>query len=335
MNQAMDAVRYAEPGAFRDTPKLASAMAKRTLLRHLADLASWSCDLEAHLQQRSKTACDHANCQWSCYQSEAETAAELSMSECAVKRTRRALVADGWISVSQEAIGRGAKSRYTIDRQKLADCIRSGKYLKGIKLHPLSLVPKGINVHPLTSSTATEGVQAAQERGAACSEKGCSLPSINKKNPLKPLKNPEASASASGVSVETKKQAARSKRIFTDAEVASVWALWPNRGGKREGLLAIREALTEREASGSPVPLVELTARVKTWLAWHARETAKGVFVPAIGYAQGWFGRKQRRYLDDTASPPPEPKVVIPSGEAVPLSATETDGWLTIRAVNE
>ncbi len=87
-------------------------------------------------------------------------------------------------------------------------------------------------------------------------------------------------------------------------------------------------------AGRSPDPVVDLTARVKTWLAWHARESAKG-FVPAVGYAQGWFGKKQRRYLDDAATPPAEPKAILPTGEAVPLSATERDGWQTIRAVNE
>jgi hypothetical protein len=89
-----------------------------------------------------------------------------------------------------------------------------------------------------------------------------------------------------------------------DAE--TIWKLWPDRNGKQEGLKSIKKALVQRSTAGASNPLTDLASRVRAWLAWHAREEAKrredrNHFVAPIGYAQGWFGDKQKRYLDAAA----------------------------------
>jgi hypothetical protein len=49
--------------------------------------------------------------------------------------------------------------------------------------------------------------------------------------------------------------------------------------------------------------------------------------------AQNWFGDEHKRYLDDAAIPRPEPKLVLPTGEIVPQSAVEDDGWKVMKGV--
>lgn len=87
----------------------------------------------------------------------------------------------------------------------------------------------------------------------------------------------------------------------SDEDAETIWKLWPDRSGKQEGLKSIKKALVQRFTVGASSPLTDLASRVSAWLAWHAREKASGRFVPEIGYAQGWFGDKQRRYLDEAA----------------------------------
>jgi hypothetical protein len=87
----------------------------------------------------------------------------------------------------------------------------------------------------------------------------------------------------------------------SDEDAETIWNLWPVRSGKQAGLKSIKKALVRLSSDGASNPLVDLASRVRAWLAWHAREKASGKFVPEIGYAQGWFGDKQRRYQDEAA----------------------------------
>lgn len=117
---------------------------------------------------------------------------------------------------------------------------------------------------------------------------------------------------------------------FTDEDVESIWNCWPNKGGKKAGLKAIREALRHLKAQGSEDPALELQKRVQTWLAWHARQANQG-FVPAIGFAQGWFGNKQQRYLDPAAQPPAPALLKLPDGRLVTEDETAAEGWKVMR----
>jgi hypothetical protein len=119
---------------------------------------------------------------------------------------------------------------------------------------------------------------------------------------------------------------------YSEDNVLSIWALWPVKSGKQEGLRSIRKALAQRASSGIENPAEDLRARVVTWLAWHSRQLASGNFVAPIGYAQGWFGDKQRRYLDDAATPPPETLLQV-EGAVVPQSSIEAQGWQVMRGV--
>lgn len=157
----------------------------------------------------------------------------------------------------------------------------------------------------------------------------------------KVLKPSEASGTfASGIGTgigigEEQKQASPGvscKSKYSEDDVLSIWALWPVKSGRQEGLRSIRKALAQRASSGIENPVEDLKARVVTWLAWHARQMASGDFVAPIGYAQGWFGDKQRRYLDDAATPPPETLLQI-GGAVVPQSSVEAQGWQVIRGV--
>ncbi len=126
----------------------------------------------------------------------------------------------------------------------------------------------------------------------------------------------------------------------TEEWVAEIWALWPVKQSKQKGVAAIRKALAHLTQRGSGDAGAELKVRVQAWLAWHAREKAKmqedprNYFVAAIGYAEGWFGDRQRRYLDDNAEPKPEPRIMLPSGAVVPQSAALEDGWEIVRAIS-
>jgi len=119
----------------------------------------------------------------------------------------------------------------------------------------------------------------------------------------------------------------------SDEDAESIWKLWPNRNGKQEGLKSIKKALVQLSTAGASNPVTDLASRVRAWLAWYAREKASGEFVPEIGYAQGWFGDKQRRYLDEAATPVPEPKLRLPSGDVVSQAMVEADGWEVVRGL--
>ena len=186
MNQALDAVRYASPDAFSGVAKLASASAQRNFLRHLADLCSWSCAFEARQHHRSTPSCDHEACDWVCFQSDVELAAELNISDSAVKRTRRALTAGGWITVTRSYQGRGWVSHYSLDRSKLIAATRPGKrnHLRGLKV----------------SARQDEGSKSSSNKfgkGATRPEKGGNAPYLYKKNPLEPVSSSQASIGAS------------------------------------------------------------------------------------------------------------------------------------------
>jgi hypothetical protein len=46
--------------------------------------------------------------------------------------------------------------------------------------------------------------------------------------------------------------------------------------------------------------------------------------------AQGWFGEKQRRYLDDAATPIAETYLQV-GGSAISQSSVEAQGWQVMR----
>ena len=309
MNLALDAVRYAKPAAFTDTPGMASKSAKRSLLRHLADLAGWSCEVTAYLQDRAKPKCDHASCQWTCWQSEVNTADELSISESAVKRTRRALVADGWITLDREGLGRGSATFYTLNKEKLFG-VMMPKHEKRCKLPPflrelqasraagkesISLpfteeaqtiiepVKPG-SLPPLRGTESREGVQPAHERGADCSKKGCSMPLLNKKNPLEPSTEPKA------ISIAPYRA--------SEAELERIYFAFPRQTKKPKALQAIRTAL-QHLASGKDMPpltggdaLVFLYDKVTKYAQSPAGNA--GEFTP---HPSNWFNQQQ--YMDD------------------------------------
>ena len=134
-----------------------------------------------------------------------------------------------------------------------------------------------------------------------------------------------------GIGEEQKQASPSAPRVltgrtkYTEADVLSIWGMWPVTGGKKEGLESIRKALAQRSQSGVENPVEDLKARVRTWLAWHARKEASGGFVASIGMAQGWFGDRKRRYLDDEATPPPETLLQV-EGAVVPQSSVEAQG---------
>jgi hypothetical protein len=336
VNEALNAVRFAESSSFLDTPRLARA-AKRAMMRHLADMANWSCVVDAFFADRQKPACDHRECRWQCFQSEVETADELSVSESAVKRTRRTLVADGWIIVTRASLGRGAVTRYELNREKLSSVARPRRE-KRCKVPPFlrtDEAEKGSNLHPIHELEGTEGEPPAPGRRAVRTEKGSNVPLLYRKNRNEPEEN-QSSADAL-MCVDRKPQQTFEKRPpnFTQGDILAVWAMWPNKGGKHKGCESIEKALSFL-ANFDLDPVADLKARVRTWLAGHGREVAKmredrSHFVPPIGFAQGWFGDKQKRYLDDAATPLPEPMLVLPNGEIAPQSATEADGWKALK----
>lgn len=124
------------------------------------------------------------------------------------------------------------------------------------------------------------------------------------------------------------KQAKRTTATFLDEDVESIWKLWPNKGGKQEGLQAIRKALAHLALTETAEPVKELKTRVHSWLAWHKCMTAAGAFVPSICYAQKWFNK--RRYMDDDAQPAAETMLLI-DGEIVSQAACEAEGWIPVR----
>lgn len=125
-------------------------------------------------------------------------------------------------------------------------------------------------------------------------------------------------------------QKVQRREPFADEDVESIWNLWPNKGGKKAGLKAIREALRYLKANGYEDPAAELTKRVQTWVGWHTRQ-AKAGFAPAIGFAQGWFGNIRQRYLDPAAQPPAPALLKLPDGRIVTECETAADGWKVIR----
>lgn len=134
------------------------------------------------------------------------------------------------------------------------------------------------------------------------------------------------------LSLVTKVQKQADGRLIqsTAEDVESIWNLWPNKGGKKAGLKAIREALRYLRANGYEDPAAELTKRVQTWLGWHTRQ-AKAGFAPAIGFAQGWFGDIRQRYLDPAAQPPAPALLKLPDGRIMTEIETAADGWKVIR----
>ena len=164
-------------------------------------------------------------------------------------------------------------------------------------------------------------------------------------SPLPILKNHEPSlepsndvAEAPVLSADKSAKVVTKSRAYTEDDVLAIWSMWPDKGGKQNGLVSIGKAISYLASMGTEEPATELKARVRTWLAWHGREVAKmredrSYFAAPIGYAQGWFGDKQKRYQDDAAIPVPEPKLRLPDGEVVSQSAVEADGWEVMRGV--
>jgi hypothetical protein len=267
MNEALNAVRFSQSSAFQDTKGLASKAAKRAMLRHLADLVRWSCAVSAYLEDRVEPKCDHSKCSWMCFQSELETADELSMSESAVKRTRRALVSEGWIKVSQGSIGRGAVTFYELNATKFAAVAKPKKQEKRCKLPPFLRtedIDKGSNLPPLSVTSEVEGEQAAIERGAGCPEKGGMVPLLYKKNRIEPSVEPKPSASLEVHALES---------VFTHylkvtGRSATTYTLTDDR--RRKGLARLAEC---RKACGGDLnaATVMLTSAVDALSAsdWH------------------------------------------------------------------
>jgi hypothetical protein len=46
-----------------------------------------------------------------------------------------------------------------------------------------------------------------------------------------------------------------SKAAYSENDVLAVWTMWPNKGGKKQGLESIRKALQQRSASGCVDPV--------------------------------------------------------------------------------
>jgi hypothetical protein len=251
---------------------LASKVAKRALLRHLADLVRWSCAVSAYLQDRSEPKCDNSKCSWICFQSELETADELSMSERAVKRTRRALVSDEWIKVTQGSIGRGAVTFYELNAAKLEAGAKPKRQGKRCKLPPFLRtedIEKGSTVPPLSATQEGEGEQPALERGAPCPEKGGSLPLLYKKNRIEPEGTPADASAPDRVIVygdefaqapPPKPTLVKSTKSITDADVKNIRLAYPRKVAPEPACKAIRahhallvSGKVER-ADGTPLP---------------------------------------------------------------------------------
>lgn len=308
MNAALDAVRYANPNSFTDTPGIASKSAKRALLRHLADMSNWSCEVLANYHGSAKPKCSHASCRWLCFQSEPNTADEISMSESAVKRTRRALVADGWITLSYAGAGRGAITFYELNRVKLAVELRP-KFEKrptqanatrraastptsiGSNTPPIpqSITPlahtdeKESNSPPITPTAVQEGEHTAPEKGADRSEKGGNLPFPNRKNRNEPCIEPKTIALATSLS---------------DDSIKSLYLEYPRKVAPAKAMKAIRGAI-QHLGSGKNAPRM-MPADALEFLLEKVRKFrnspagSAGEYTP---HPATWFN--QARYLDD------------------------------------
>lgn len=308
MNQALNAVRFANSSSFADSPKMASKSAKRAFLRHLADMSRWSCEVHAYLEGRQSPKCDHHACRWLCFQSELETADELSMSQSAVKRTRRALVADGWITLTQETMGRGSITFYDLDKDKLG-AVQKQKHERRVKL-PASLRPpdppaapqestldlfdaevttpkeqknRG-NLHPLPKPTKEKGGQSAPTPGATCTDKGGNVPSVNKKNRKEPVVEPNTPTALAIAPSES--------------DVERVYQAFPRKVGKPKAIAAIRTAIKHLGTGKdrpklSPADAVSFLFSQATIFARSPAGNADE-FTP---HPATWFN--QARYLDD------------------------------------
>lgn len=314
MNLALNAVRYANPGAFSDTPKMASKTAKRALLRHLADMSRWSCELHAYLADRPAPKCEHRSCEWLCFQSEPETAEELSMSESAVKRTRRALILDGWVQVTQENTGRASRTFYTLNRVKLLSVTKQ-KHEKRCRM-PASLIPpapspvvpkeepptlfaesssprpasrgKEGNLPPIPKNPKEEGGQCAQTRGAMCSKKGGNVPSLNRKNRNEPSSEPKAIP--------------RPPTSPAEFDLERLYQAYPKHVGKPEAIKAIRTAVRElgsgkeRPICSVPEALEFLLQKTTAFAASPAGRSGKFTPHPATWFNQGRYHDDEREW---------------------------------------
>lgn len=155
MNEAKNAVRNCRKEAFRDLQKRASAKAQRSMLSHLADLCRWSCELRAFLGRTApQKSCSHSHCAWMCYETEADTAETLMTDESSVRRTRAALVDEGWITAEKTSTGRGNVWFFRINMQKILDNERQKPETKWVKLPPFfdRLAQEPVHVVPQTAA---------------------------------------------------------------------------------------------------------------------------------------------------------------------------------------
>lgn len=319
MNQALALVRFAHATAFTNTPKVASAGAKRAMLRHLADCVDWNCRVAAMLNDQPPPTCSHAHCKWICFQSEDATAEDMSISASAVQRVGRSLEADGWITKARENMGRSAVTFYELHRTKLESVQRPRRESK--RKLPNSLCPPtpavvqspaatpslfdpiephmekvsnspGFPTPDVSAATLEEKVskspapvkQLAGEIPATRRAKVSNSPLLNKKNPKEPSGEPKTcSLALAGPS---------------ESDLEHVYKAFPRHVGKPAAFKAIRAAVRHL-ASGKDLPklntpdaLVFLLGRIEEFA--HSPAGQAGEYTP---HASTWLN--QQRYLDD------------------------------------
>lgn len=198
MNDARNAVNRCRRDAFRDVRKQASARVQCAMLTHLADICRWSCELRAMLNKEDAPKnCDHHDCAWMCYETEAETADALVTDESTVRRVRLALIQEKWVACEKTSTGRGAVWFFWINRARLIEHAREKDDSRRVKMptffdtlacgtvqadaEKVGTVPtleggKGRQGADLSDPENGKGRHGAHERCSPCTEKVGTVP---------------------------------------------------------------------------------------------------------------------------------------------------------------